>query len=172
MEKLAKRCESCRPMGMFRSNKDEFLLCYDGMFSLGGLKVERANSFYRVWVVRRQTWRPKPPRWYHRVGGHSGTGRLAPTLHPPFRQQIHRDPTCRDRSSRPNHLRKRHAMHLGRPRHESVSSHLGRRVRRDRFAGTQGTRGDEHGSFSAPGQEGCDDPTCVRVDSDGSVVPP
>ena len=32
LEKLAKRCESCRPMGMFRSNKDEFLLCYDGMF--------------------------------------------------------------------------------------------------------------------------------------------
>jgi len=28
-EKLAKRCESCRPMGMFRSNDDEFLLCYD-----------------------------------------------------------------------------------------------------------------------------------------------
>lgn len=30
LEKLAKRCESCRPMGMFRSNVDEFLLCYDG----------------------------------------------------------------------------------------------------------------------------------------------
>ena len=30
LEKLAKRCESCRPMGMFRSSKDEFLLCYDG----------------------------------------------------------------------------------------------------------------------------------------------
>ncbi|KAF8075167.1 CNH domain-containing protein [Lyophyllum atratum] len=26
---LAKRCESCRPMGMFRSKDDEFLLCYD-----------------------------------------------------------------------------------------------------------------------------------------------
>ncbi|GLB41616.1 putative CNH domain containing protein [Lyophyllum shimeji] len=26
---LAKRCESCRPMGMFRSKEDEFLLCYD-----------------------------------------------------------------------------------------------------------------------------------------------
>lgn len=30
LEKLAKRCESCRPMGMFRSSDDEFLLCYDG----------------------------------------------------------------------------------------------------------------------------------------------
>jgi hypothetical protein len=29
-EKLAKRCESCRPMGMFRSSENEFLLCYDG----------------------------------------------------------------------------------------------------------------------------------------------
>jgi len=28
-KKLAKRCRSCRPMGMFRSNKDEYLLCYD-----------------------------------------------------------------------------------------------------------------------------------------------
>ncbi|EKM81602.1 hypothetical protein AGABI1DRAFT_54457, partial [Agaricus bisporus var. burnettii JB137-S8] len=26
---LAKRCESCRPLGMFRSADDEFLLCYD-----------------------------------------------------------------------------------------------------------------------------------------------
>ncbi|KAJ3520044.1 hypothetical protein NM688_g9215 [Phlebia brevispora] len=30
LERLAKRCESCRPMGMFRSSKNEFLLCYDG----------------------------------------------------------------------------------------------------------------------------------------------
>ena len=30
LEKLAKRCERCRPMGMFRSSNDEFLLCYDG----------------------------------------------------------------------------------------------------------------------------------------------
>jgi len=37
LEKLAKRCESCRPMGMFRSNKDEFLLCYDEF----GLYVDR-----------------------------------------------------------------------------------------------------------------------------------
>lgn len=32
LEKLAKRCESCRPMGMFRTNQDEFLLCYDGEY--------------------------------------------------------------------------------------------------------------------------------------------
>ncbi|KAA1475511.1 Dbl-like domain-containing protein [Dentipellis sp. KUC8613] len=36
-EKLAKRCESCRPMGMFRSNDNEFLLCYDEF----GLYVNR-----------------------------------------------------------------------------------------------------------------------------------
>ncbi|KAI0286014.1 CNH domain-containing protein [Russula aff. rugulosa BPL654] len=28
-EKLIKRCESCRPMGMFRSRENEYLLCYD-----------------------------------------------------------------------------------------------------------------------------------------------
>ncbi|KAI0079115.1 hypothetical protein K474DRAFT_1659617 [Panus rudis PR-1116 ss-1] len=37
LEKLAKRCESCRPKGMFRSSKDEFLLCYDEF----GLYVDR-----------------------------------------------------------------------------------------------------------------------------------
>ncbi|OBZ74126.1 Rho1 guanine nucleotide exchange factor 1 [Grifola frondosa] len=37
LEKLAKRCESCQPMGMFRSSKDEFLLCYDEF----GLYVDR-----------------------------------------------------------------------------------------------------------------------------------
>ena len=28
---LIKRCENARPIGMFRSTEDEFLLCYDGM---------------------------------------------------------------------------------------------------------------------------------------------
>ncbi|KAL6309388.1 Dbl-like domain-containing protein [Sparassis latifolia] len=37
LEKLAKRCESCRPMGMFRTSQDEFLLCYDEF----GLYVDR-----------------------------------------------------------------------------------------------------------------------------------
>ncbi|KAI0766140.1 Dbl domain-containing protein [Trametes elegans] len=43
LEKLAKRCESCRPMGMFRSSSDEFLLCYDGKLNLlqFGLYVDR-----------------------------------------------------------------------------------------------------------------------------------
>lgn len=30
LEKLTKRCDSCQPIGMFRSNEDKFLLCYDG----------------------------------------------------------------------------------------------------------------------------------------------
>ncbi|KAL0567587.1 Rho guanine nucleotide exchange factor [Marasmius crinis-equi] len=34
LAQLTKRCDSCRPMGMFRSADDEFLLCYDefGLF--------------------------------------------------------------------------------------------------------------------------------------------
>ncbi|KAI0286011.1 CNH domain-containing protein [Russula aff. rugulosa BPL654] len=36
-EKLVKRCDSCRPMGMFRSSENEFLLCYDEF----GLYVNR-----------------------------------------------------------------------------------------------------------------------------------
>ncbi|KAH8116354.1 Dbl domain-containing protein [Phellopilus nigrolimitatus] len=34
---LTKRCESCKPMGMFRSSENEFLLCYDEF----GLYVDR-----------------------------------------------------------------------------------------------------------------------------------
>ena len=34
LQALAKRCESCKPMGMFRSSENEFLLCYDGMSSV------------------------------------------------------------------------------------------------------------------------------------------
>ncbi|KAG5643354.1 hypothetical protein DXG03_001036 [Asterophora parasitica] len=37
---LAKRCESCRPMGMFRSKDDEFLLCYDGNRQAGTVEWE------------------------------------------------------------------------------------------------------------------------------------
>ena len=33
LEKLIKRCESCKPKGMFRI-AEEFLLCYDGMSRL------------------------------------------------------------------------------------------------------------------------------------------
>lgn len=28
---LAKRCDACRPLGMFRTSENEFLLCYNGM---------------------------------------------------------------------------------------------------------------------------------------------
>lgn len=41
---LAKRCESCRPMGMFRSSENEFLLCYDEF----GLYVDRHGDPNRV----------------------------------------------------------------------------------------------------------------------------
>jgi hypothetical protein len=37
LEKLAKRCDACKPLGMFRSNTDEFLLCSDEF----GLYVDR-----------------------------------------------------------------------------------------------------------------------------------
>jgi hypothetical protein len=37
MATIARRCESCRPLGMFRSSENEFLLCYDEF----GLYVDR-----------------------------------------------------------------------------------------------------------------------------------
>lgn len=40
---LAKRCESCRPMGMFRSGEDEFLLCYDEF----GIYVDKHGDLSR-----------------------------------------------------------------------------------------------------------------------------
>ena len=60
-------------------------------------------------------------------------------------------------------------MHLGRPRHKPLSSRLRRFLGRNRFAGTEGTRGNEYGSFSTWEERG-DDSTCVRVDPDGSVI--
>ena len=32
---LIKRCESCKPMGIFRSGENEFFLCYDGKSASG-----------------------------------------------------------------------------------------------------------------------------------------
>jgi hypothetical protein len=37
LEKLAKRCDACKPLSMFQSNTNEFLLCYDEF----GLYVDR-----------------------------------------------------------------------------------------------------------------------------------
>ncbi|THH16693.1 hypothetical protein EW146_g3989 [Bondarzewia mesenterica] len=60
-EKLAKRCESCRPMGMFRSSENEFLLCYDEF----GLYVNRHGDPSRTkntieWegTAERVAWHP------------------------------------------------------------------------------------------------------------------
>ncbi|KAF9642598.1 hypothetical protein BDM02DRAFT_2008732 [Thelephora ganbajun] len=110
LEKLAKTCESCRPMSMFRSNKDEFLLCYDGMCWLEGPKAERANDFDRVWAVCRQTRRPKPSYRYSRVGRDGRAGRIENALHPPFRRPIHRNPTRRDQSPGSSQLQKQYAI--------------------------------------------------------------
>lgn len=41
LEKLTKRLESCRPIGMFRSSRDEFLLIYDGQFD-----IPKLSEFY------------------------------------------------------------------------------------------------------------------------------
>jgi hypothetical protein len=60
-------------------------------------------------------------------------------------------------------------MQLGRPRYETLSKRLGRSLGRDRFAGTEGTRGDEYGSSSTWAERG-DNSTCVRADLEGSVV--
>ncbi|EAU90429.2 signal transducer [Coprinopsis cinerea okayama7 len=54
---LSKRCDGCRPMGMFRSLEDEFLLCYDefGVYvdkhgdpSRGGVTIEWEGTAERV----------------------------------------------------------------------------------------------------------------------------
>lgn len=36
LQPLAKRCEACRPLGMFRTSENEFLLCYNGPFDRDG----------------------------------------------------------------------------------------------------------------------------------------
>ncbi|KAF9646326.1 hypothetical protein BDM02DRAFT_3188932 [Thelephora ganbajun] len=59
--KLAERCESCRPMGIFRSNRDEFLFCYDEF----GLYVDKhGDPSRRIGTVEweetaeRVSWNP------------------------------------------------------------------------------------------------------------------
>lgn len=44
---LAKRCDSCRPMGMFRSEEDQFLLCYDEF----GIHVDKHGDPIRPGVI-------------------------------------------------------------------------------------------------------------------------
>ena len=84
LEKRVKRCESCRPMGVFRLNKDEFLLCYDGTsLTMKGLRSEGSNVHCRIWAIRRQT-RTKSPYGHNRTGGNSRVRRLAPAMHPSF----------------------------------------------------------------------------------------
>jgi len=61
LEKLAKRCESCRPMGMFRSNKDEFLLCYDefGLYvDKHGDPSRRIGTIEWEGTAERVAWHP------------------------------------------------------------------------------------------------------------------
>lgn len=67
---LAKRCESARPLGMFRSSEEEFLLCYDGMYSKHPLHLQRSYLGYRIRTVRRQTWGSLPNHGHYRVGRH------------------------------------------------------------------------------------------------------
>ncbi|KAF9785478.1 CNH domain-containing protein [Thelephora terrestris] len=52
---LAKRIKSCRPMGMFRSGSDEFLLCYDEF----GLSVDKHGGPSRIGTVE---WEGKADR--------------------------------------------------------------------------------------------------------------
>lgn len=44
LKDLGKRIKSCKPIGMFRSQSDEFLLCYDGMSLAEGSECEDLTS--------------------------------------------------------------------------------------------------------------------------------
>lgn len=61
LQALTKRCESCKPMGMFRSSENEFLLCYDEF----GLYVDRhgdpsrsAGTIEWEGTAERVAWHP------------------------------------------------------------------------------------------------------------------
>ena len=53
LEKLVKRIELGRPLGIHRLYEDEFLLCYDGRFFLGHLRAKRSDVVYRIRAVCR-----------------------------------------------------------------------------------------------------------------------
>lgn len=147
LEKLAKRCESCRPMGMFRSSNDEFLLCYDGMKNiLISADLLLTVLMRRVWLVCRPPRRPQPVDRDDRVGRHSRACRLAPAIRAPLRLAFHRDPARRDRAARADHPGQRCALYLGRARGYGRAANAGRAggVRAgDDLAGTARARGDE-----------------------------
>ena len=46
LKKLAKRCRSCRPMGIFRSSKEEFLLCYNSKYGAGSSHISCAHDLF------------------------------------------------------------------------------------------------------------------------------
>ncbi|KZV64681.1 Dbl homology domain-containing protein [Peniophora sp. CONT] len=86
-EKLLKRCDSCRPVGIFRTNRDEFLLCYSEF----GLFVNRQGDFLRdkpliEWegTAERVAWHPPYilifDRQFIEVRA-VGTGRLVQIIH-------------------------------------------------------------------------------------------
>jgi len=57
MASVAKRFESSRPLGMFRSSENEFLLCYDGeLYSV--LIINASYLFFRIRCLCRPIWRP------------------------------------------------------------------------------------------------------------------
>ena len=45
LKEFAKRCWSCRPMGLFRANKEEYLLCYDSKNTSGCTLNSYAHYF-------------------------------------------------------------------------------------------------------------------------------
>jgi hypothetical protein len=102
LEKLAKRCDSCRPLGMFRSNADEFLLCYDGT-SLSFSNSTILTDLHRIRPVRRPARRPFTIGVNCRMGGHRRTCRAPSTLRPPLRLALHRSPARRNRQARADH---------------------------------------------------------------------
>jgi hypothetical protein len=123
LEKLWKRCDSCRPLGMFRSNADEFLLCYNGMCSASSLRApDRLSPPRRVWAVRRSAREPVAHYGGGRMGGHGGARGAPPAVRAALRLALHRGPERRDRAARTDHPWRACSMHLGWARSVAVDA--------------------------------------------------
>jgi hypothetical protein len=46
---VTKRCDACRPLGIFRCGEEEFLLCYDGAYpsDIICMKISSMSIFFR-----------------------------------------------------------------------------------------------------------------------------
>ncbi|KAF7375771.1 hypothetical protein MSAN_00466800 [Mycena sanguinolenta] len=95
---LAERCKSCRPMGIFRTSTDDFLLCYSEF----GLYVDRHGNPSPTRPLRAVEWEETAKQ----VAVHA-------PLYSAIQHSIHRGPGRGYCPTCPDYTRRRHVLSMG-----------------------------------------------------------